>query len=154
MRASQVTRGREFVVAFDHGEDFFLSLQQFCTEHGVRSGYLPFFLGGFRSARLVGTCGPLESPETPLWESVEVRCLEVLGTGTLAWDPENGRVAPHIHVSAGLKGEAADGRTSHLLGAEVQFINELVVVEIVGPELTRRVSPDLYDVPLLGFTDD
>lgn len=58
-------------------------------------------------------------------------------------------------MAAGLKGASADGRVSHLLGATVQFICEIPVVETVGdetgPALTRRRAPELYDVPLLGF---
>ncbi|MBV9022964.1 MAG: DNA-binding protein [Streptomycetaceae bacterium] len=153
MRVTQVTRGREFVVAIDHGEDFFTALNTFCTEHGVRCGYIPTFLGGFSSARLVGSCEPLQNPEAPLWEHIEVHALEALGTGTLAWDPEKDCLAPHIHVSAGVKSASADGRTSHLLDATVQFIAELVIVEIAGPNLTRPRLPSLFNVPLLTFDE-
>ncbi|MEO3858421.1 DUF296 domain-containing protein [Acrocarpospora sp. B8E8] len=153
MRATQFTRGREFVVAFDHGEDFFTSLEKFCAEHAIRAGYLPAFVGGFSSAKLVGTCGPLENPEAPLWDHIEVKTLEALGGGTLAWDPDRDCLAPHIHVSTGLKEDSADGRTSHLLAAQVQFIAELIIVEIAGPSLTRPRQPSLFDVPLLTFDE-
>ncbi|MEV7465342.1 PPC domain-containing DNA-binding protein [Streptomyces kronopolitis] len=151
MRSTKITRGREFVLAIDHGEDFFDALEKFCTENEVRSGYIPTFVGGFRRARLVGTCGAMDNPEAPLWDAVEVQTLEVIGGGTLAWDTERDRLAPHIHVSAGLKEASADGRTSHLLAAEVQFITELLVVEIAAPALTRPRLGSLYDVPLLTF---
>ncbi|MGP4111604.1 PPC domain-containing DNA-binding protein [Streptomyces sp. 4N509B] len=154
MRATQFVKGREFVVAFDDGEEFFPALEAFCAEHGVRSGYIPVFLGGFRSARLVGTCGPLEDPDAPLWESVQVEFLEACGSGTLAWDPDDDCLAPHIHLSAGLKGDNAHGRTSHLLEGVVQFINELVVVEVVQPDLLRPRRADLYNVPLLTFAEE
>ncbi|MDT0310447.1 DUF296 domain-containing protein [Streptomyces sp. DSM 44917] len=151
MRATQIVRGREFVLAIDHGEDFFTALHTFCAEREVRAGYLPAFVGGFRSARLVGSCRPLENPDAPLWDSVEVECLEALGGGTLAWDPDTDRIAPHIHVTTGLKADSAHARTSHLLGAQVQFIAELIVVEIAQPEFTRPRVRSLYDVPLLTF---
>ncbi len=150
MRAAQIVRGREFMVAMDHGEDFFESLEKFCTDKEVRSGYISF-IGGFRRARLVGTCEPMENPEAPLWDHVDVATLEVLGSGTLAWDADNDRLAPHIHVSAGVKEASADGRTSHLLGATVQFITEMIVTEIAEPTLTRPRLASLYDVPLLTF---
>lgn len=153
MRATQITKGREFAVAIDHGEEFFPALKKFCAEYGIKSGYIPTFIGGFRSARLVGTCEPLKNPDAPLWDEVEVHTLEALGSGTLAWDTANDRLAPHIHVSAGVKAQAADGRTSHLLGATVQFIAELIVVEITAPAMTRPRIADLYDVPLLTFGD-
>lgn len=154
MRAAPLTRGREFVLALEHGEDFFTSLHTFCAEHGVRAGYIPTFIGGFRSARLVGSCKPLDNPEAPLWDSVEVESLEALGGGTLAWDAESNRVAPHIHVTTGLKAQSAEGRTSHLLDAQVQFIAELVIVEVTSPNLTRPRLPSLHNVPVLAFDQD
>ncbi|WP_327309851.1 DUF296 domain-containing protein (plasmid) [Streptomyces sp. NBC_01298] len=153
MRATEISIGRRFAVAFDHGEEFFEALDAFCRESGVRAGSITF-IGGFSRARLVGTCGPLKSPERPLWEEIEVETLEVLGSGTLAWDAENDRVAPHIHVSAGLKADSADGRTSHLLGATVQFVTELAIEEWASPVVTRKRIPDLYDVPLLTFEQE
>ena len=153
MRSAQISTGRKFVLALDHGEDFLGALERFCLDNDVRAGYLPTFVGGFRHARLVGTCGPMDNPNAPLWDAVEVATLEALGGGTLAWDTERDRPAPHIHVSAGLKQNSADARTSHLLAAEVQFIAELIVIEITTPTLTRPRRPSLYDVPLLTFDE-
>ncbi|MFI8089173.1 PPC domain-containing DNA-binding protein [Streptomyces sp. NPDC086080] len=155
MRFAQVRTGRQFVLALDHGEDFLGGLTQFCADQGIRAAYLPTFVGGFRAARLVGSCGPLADPEAPLWEEITVETLEALGGGTLAWDSEKNCLAPHIHVAAGLKAKSAEGRVSHLLDATVQFICEIPIVEVVddsdGPALMRRRSADLYDVPLLAF---
>ncbi|MFD3662873.1 PPC domain-containing DNA-binding protein [Streptomyces sp. NPDC058659] len=155
MRHAQVRPGRQFVLALDHGEDFLEGLTQFCAEQDIRAGYIPTFVGGLRSARLVGSCEPLADPEAPLWEEITVEVLEALGGGTLAWDTEKDCLAPHIHVAAGIKGKSAEGRVSHLLGAKVQFICEIPIVEVVGdvegPAMTRRRRPELYDVPLLGF---
>ncbi|GLX22533.1 PPC domain-containing DNA-binding protein [Streptomyces lavendulae] len=155
MRFTQVRTGRQFVLALDHDEDFLRGLAKFCEDQDIRSGYIPTFVGGFRSARLVGSCEPLANPEAPLWEEVTVETLEALGGGTLAWDPDKNCLAPHIHVAAGIKGAGAEGRVSHLLGATVQFICEIPIIEVLGdaegPALTRRRDPSLYDVPLLGF---
>jgi predicted DNA-binding protein with PD1-like motif len=150
-RSAELTIGRTFGLVLDHGDDFFNSLERFCAENGLRSGYLPGFLGAFRQARLVGTCGPVEDPEAPVWDDVTVECVEVVGTGTIAWDLESNSFAPHIHVATGLKTESAHGRTSHLLEAEVQFVNEIIVVEVVKPTFARPRQADLYDVPLLTF---
>ncbi|MFP8903093.1 PPC domain-containing DNA-binding protein [Streptomyces atacamensis] len=158
MRYAQVHSGRRFVLALDHGEDLLEGITRFCADQDVRAGYIPTFVGGLRSARLVGTCEPLTDPEAPLWEEITVETLEALGGGTLAWDTEKDCLAPHIHVAAGIKGKSAEGRVSHLLGATVQFICEIPIVEVVsnteGPALTRRRNADLYDVPLLGFGTD
>jgi predicted DNA-binding protein with PD1-like motif len=154
MRAAQTDPGRTFTVALDHGEDFHQGLAEFCARHHVRSGSVTF-LGGLRQARLVGTCGPLAEPDQPLWDEVTVDHLEALGHGTLAWNTETDAPAPHIHLTAGLKADSAHARTSHLLGATVQFICELTVVEysdIDGrPALQRRTTTALPGVPLLHF---
>lgn len=153
MRIVQVRSSWQFVPALDHGKDFLDGLTWFCEEQGIRSGYVTTFVGGFRSARLVGSCGPLADPEAP--REITVETLEALGGGTLAWDLESDCLAPHIHVAAGIKGASADRRVSHLLGAKVQFTCEIPIVEVVGdapgPELMRRRDPNLYAVPLLGF---
>ncbi|MFJ9693146.1 PPC domain-containing DNA-binding protein [Kitasatospora sp. NPDC101183] len=151
MRASELTLGRNFGVTFEHGEDFFDALAEFCKEHDVQQGYIPMFIGAFSEAEIVGTCDGLTHPEQPLWDRTRVEFVEALGGGTLAHDPTTGLVLPHIHLAAGLKGDNADGRTSHLLNARVQFLSELLIVEVAGPTMTRPRNPALYDVPLLTF---
>lgn len=148
-RSSEVTLGRTIVAVFDHGEDFYTALHHVCTEHNIRQGYIPTFIAGFASADLVGTCERLDNPQAPVWSKVQLSNIEALGGGTLAWDPIEDRLAPHIHVTVGLKEYSATGHTSHLLAATVQFLTELTIVEIVSPTMTRRKNSDLYDVPLL-----
>jgi predicted DNA-binding protein with PD1-like motif len=153
MRATELMTGRQFAVALDHGEDFFGALESFCAQHGIRAGYIPLFIGGFRTARLIGTCKPPADPEAPVWDEIEVELLEAVGAGTIAWDTAGDRLAPHVHVTTGLRTDAAHARTSHLFGAQVQFITELVIVEILSPTLTRPRVPEMYDAPLLSFPD-
>jgi hypothetical protein len=40
---------------------------------------------------------------------------------------------------------------SHLLLARAQFLTEMLVVEILTPEMTRPKDHRLYDVPLITF---
>ncbi|MGW0731808.1 PPC domain-containing DNA-binding protein [Streptomyces sp. NPDC002851] len=151
MRAHELTIGRTFGVTFDHGEDFFDALSAFCSSNGVRQGYIPSFIGAFAEAEIVGACGKLDDPDAPVWDKTYITNVEAFGAGTLAHDPDTGTLLPHIHVSAGLKAQAADSRTSHLLNAKVQFLSELLVVEVESPTMTRPRNPQLYDVPLLTF---
>ncbi len=69
----------------------------------------------------------------------------------MAYDEAAGRVAPHIHVAVGCKEHSATGHTSHLLGATVQFLTEMLIIEVTHPAMRRTPAPDLYDVPLLQF---
>jgi hypothetical protein len=109
------------------------------------------FLAGFSHAGVVGTCDKPDDPGAPVWSRVHLSNVEALGCGTLAYDPEHERVLPHIHTSLGEKERSALGRTSHLLDATVQFLVEMLLVEVLAPTMTRPRNPNLYDVPLLTF---
>ena len=151
MRSRALTLGRTFAVVFDHGEDFFTALATFCQENGVRQGYVPAFIAGFSDVQIVGTCEKVDDPNAPVWTKVHLTNVEAFGGGTLAYDEANDRVAPHIHVSVGLKEHSATGHTSHLLAATVQFLTEMLVIEVTAPDMRRVPQPDLYNVPLLQF---
>ncbi|GGL42326.1 PPC domain-containing DNA-binding protein [Planomonospora parontospora] len=151
MRSHELTTGRTFAVTFAPGEDFFETLDAFCRENEIRQGYIPMFIAAFRDVQIVGTCEKPTDPEAPVWSHVHLENVEAFGGGTLAYDAASGRVLPHIHVSVGVKADAANGRTSHLLSAKVQFLVEMVVVEILAPTMTRVPDPGMYNVPLLTF---
>lgn len=152
MLSQELTTGRTFGVRFDPGESFFPALTQFCAQAGLRSGYIPMFLAAFASADIVGACDELDDPAAPVWTKVHLTNAEALGCGTIAWDEQNQQILPHVHSTLGLKERAADGYTSHLLAATIQFITEMIVVEVTTPVLTRFTDPDLYNVPRLSFT--
>lgn len=151
MRSYELSTGRTLAVAFDHGEDFFPALAGFCRDHGIRHGYIPMFIAGFSEVEIVGACEKLQDPNAPVWSKVHLTNVEALGAGTLAHDPETDSVLPHIHVSVGEKERSADGHTSHLLTATVQFLVEMVIVEVTTPVMTRPRNQALYDVPTLTF---
>ncbi|GAB1693438.1 PPC domain-containing DNA-binding protein [Krasilnikovia sp. M28-CT-15] len=151
MRSSELTIGRTFGVTFDHGEDFFPTLAAFCKAEGIRHGYIPMFLAAFAEAAIVGTCDKLEDPNAPVWSRVHLTNVEAFGCGTLAYDPEQDTITPHVHTTLGEKARSATGHTSHLLEARVQFLVEMLVVEVLSPTMTRPTHPELYNVPLLTF---
>jgi predicted DNA-binding protein with PD1-like motif len=151
MRSHELAIGRTFGLSFDHGEDLFGALGRFCREHNVRQGYIPFFLAGFSALRIVGTCEHVDDPVAPMRASVYLANVEAHGGGTIAYDPGQDTIIPHIHVSVGLKQNSATGYTSHLLEATVQLLTEMVVVEVLSPELRRRPDPGRYNLPILGF---
>lgn len=153
MRSQQVDIGRTFVVVFDHGEDFFTALDEFCRTNNVRQGVISSFIAGFSEVEIVGTCGKLENPQAPVWSAAHLTNVEALGGGTIAYDETEQRILPHIHVSVGLKEHSATAHTSHLLSAKVQFLTEMLLVEVSSPAMRRERDPDLYDVPLLRFGD-
>jgi predicted DNA-binding protein with PD1-like motif len=151
MRGAELTPGRTFGVAFDDGEDFYTALAEFCQANSIRHGYVPLFIAGFATVEVVGTCAKLEDPRAPVWTGVHLTNVEALGGGTIAYDDATDEILPHIHVSVGLKQHSATAHTSHLLGAQVQFLTEMVIVEVADPSMRRRANPDLYGIRLLQF---
>jgi predicted DNA-binding protein with PD1-like motif len=151
LHSAELTIGRTFGVTFDPGEDFFPTLSAFCRTKSIRHGYVPMFLAAFAEATIVGTCDKIEDPEAPVWNRVHLTNVEAFGCGTVAYDPERDDIAPHIHTTLGEKARSATGYTSHLLSAQVQFLVEMIVVEVISPAMTRPANPSLYDVPLLTF---
>jgi predicted DNA-binding protein with PD1-like motif len=152
MHSQQLTTGRTFGIRFDPGESFFPALEEFCTSHGIRYGYIPMFLAAFAEAEIVGACEKIENPAAPVWTRVHLTNAEALGCGTIAYDQDAGSIRPH--VTLGLKERAADGYTSHLLTARVQFLVEMILVEVTSPAMTRPADPALYDVPRLTFGNE
>src|SRR5213078_4633650 len=68
----------------------------------------------------------------PRHSSAYLTNVEELGGGTIAYVEAKDGIRPHIHVSVGLKAHSANGHTSHLLSAKVQFLTEMLFVEISG----------------------
>ena len=151
MHSHELTAGRTFGIRFDPGERFFSALEEFCVGHDIRQGYVPMFLAAFAEADVVGACDKLGDPGAPVWSRVHLTNAEALGCGTIAYDQQAGRIVPHVHVTLGLKERAAVGYTSHLLDACVQFLVEMILVEVTDPAMTRPADPALYDVPRLSF---
>jgi predicted DNA-binding protein with PD1-like motif len=151
MQANELTIGRTVGVTFGHGEDFFTALREACATTGIRQGYIPMFIAGLFEVKIVGACDRLDDPQAPVWSSVYLTNVEALGGGTLAYDQEQGTISPHIHITVGRKEQSGVGSTSHLLSAKVQFLTEMVIREVLSPQMRRVKNPDLYDVPLLDF---
>lgn len=151
MKSYELTTGRTFGVTFDHGDDFFTALTDFCQENRIHHGYIPMFIAGFAEAEIVGACEKIENPEAPVWSKVYLTGVEALGCGTIAWDPEAEKILPHIHTSLGEKARSATAHTSHLLRAKVQFLTEMLVVEVTSPTMMRPGNSSLHDIPILTF---
>jgi len=149
MRSHDLTPGRIIGVVFDHGDDFFTALADACRAHDIKQGYIPMFIAGLSTAKIVGTCQRLDNPDAPVWTHVDLTNAEALGGGTIAWDDTNQKILPHIHLTAGLKEHSATAHTSHLLDATVQFLTEMLIIEIDTPTMRRIPNTDLYDVPQL-----
>lgn len=149
MLSSEITVGRQFVAALQPGDDVMGAIVELCKEHGIEQGYLPVFFGAFTTVALIGTCHPIEDDDAPLPDSVHLTNVEGSGSGLIAASDDG--PLPHVHVSVGLKAYSATGYAGHLLSATVQYITELVVVEVLNPRMVRRPDAAARDMRTLAF---
>lgn len=146
MQHVQGELGRVFFVRFDHGEDLLQELQEFLTDHAVRTGII-HILGALREGMVV--TGPFEPvvPPVPREEWFEGG-WEILGTGTVL-PGEDGRPMVHIHSSIGRGMDTLTGCLRK--SARVYLVVEAVVIEIRAPGVERRPDDDLgVHLPHLG----
>ncbi|HSN59075.1 MAG TPA: DUF296 domain-containing protein [Clostridiaceae bacterium] len=137
---------------FEHGKDFLAELEEFCSTNDVKQGYVPFFSGDFSEIFIVGSCAKSENPSGPMLESkAYFENVETFGCGTIARDPITGQLLPHFHISVGSRLNAASASTSHFISGTVQFLIELIIVEVLSPNLVRTTDEDVYSLKLLDF---
>lgn len=151
MKSRQIRTGRRFCITFDHGREFISELEAFCRSNQVRQGYLPIFIAGFKDVELVEKNDNLGSADGPVWSTIRLTDVEAVGGGIVAWDEQQKRILPHLHVSVGLKDRSAAAHTSHLLSATVQFVSEIIFVEIVEPQLRRFNDPERFNISFLKW---
>lgn len=150
-RSAELQIGRTIGVTMDHGDEFMPTLNQLCEEREIKYGYIPLFIGAFKTATVAGTCQHADA-EAPMFDKhVDLDFVEVVGGGTIGFDTDAKKIQPHVHLSLGKRLHSADGITSHLFDATVQFLLEMVVVEVVTPSMTRPPNPDLFNLNLLTF---
>lgn len=152
MNASVLKLGRTFGITFEHGNDFLLELKKFCRENYVKQGYVSLFQGDFSELEIVGTCLKRENPEAPMLESkVYLENVEAMGFGTIAYDNEKNEISPHFHVSAGKRLSSGEGYTSHFIQGKVQFVMELIFVEVLSPSMERILDENTFNLKLLNY---
>lgn len=152
MISSELKQGRTFMARFEHGKDFMAELEEFCSKNDVKQGYVPFFSGDFSEIFIVGSCGKSEDPSGPMLESkAYFENVETFGCGSIARDPDTGQLRPHFHISIGSRLSAASASTSHFISGTVQFLIEMVIVEVLSPNLVRTTDDDVYGLKLLDF---
>jgi predicted DNA-binding protein with PD1-like motif len=144
MEVLQTGLGRLFLLKMAHGDDLLEEISHFAAAHQVRAAWL-FFLGALKQGHLV--CGPAAPtlPPRPVWQNFS-QGWEILGLGNLFWEDDVPKL--HLHGALG-KGEAA------LTGClrqenEVYLVAEILVLELIGPTVGRRLDPEL-GVSLLRF---
>lgn len=152
MLYSELKLGRTFGIRFEHGKDFMTELEEFCKINNIKQGYVPFFSGDFSEINIVGTCGKTENPQAPMLNSpAYFENVETFGCGTIACDKETGKILPHFHISIGSRLNSATAHTSHFISGKVQFLIEMVFVEVLSPSMERITDENVFNLKLLDF---
>lgn len=151
MISSELTPGRRIGVVLQPGDDVIPSIVAACGQHGIRQGYIPVFLGAFRSVRLIASDSPIADPEPPLPASVEVAYTEGTGSGSIVWNEATDAPHVHLHVAVGAKDAAGAAVAGHLLAATTHYVVELVIEEVLAPRFLRVADEAAHGLENLRF---
>ncbi len=137
MRVSQGRLDRVFVLRLEDGDIVPDCIERFASERGVNEAFCAL-LGGIGGGRLV--VGPEDrdaEPVIPMLETV-LNVHEAVAFGTI-FPGEQGVPTLHMHAALGRGNQTLTGCVRK--GIEVWKIAEVVILEIQGTELKRRVDP-------------
>ncbi|MDQ7785575.1 MAG: DNA-binding protein [Desulfomonilaceae bacterium] len=137
MKSSEGRLGRVFVLRLEDGDVIPDCIERFASEHAVEEGFCAL-LGGVGGGRLV--VGPEDRDAEPVVPMVEVltHVHEAVAFGTI-FPGKRGVPTLHMHAALGRENHALTGCVRK--GVEVWKIAEVVLLEIRGSGLKRRVDP-------------
>ncbi|QGY41404.1 DUF296 domain-containing protein [Pseudodesulfovibrio cashew] len=137
MQYSEGTIGRVFTLRLEDGERVPDVIEQFAKEHDIRCAHCTL-VGGIDSGELVvgpedGNAEVIKAVHLPITEA-----HEVAGVGTLFPD-EDGEPVLHMHAALGRDGKTRAGCVRP--GLDVWLVGEVVIMEILGTDMLRKVEP-------------
>ena len=136
--------GRIIAARLFEGEDLYESVEQIAKQENIKAAAV-LITGGFRKAKVV--VGPKEEKPkiVPNLRSFEGPG-EVLGVGTLYWDPAGPKL--HLHSAIGKGDQAIVGCPRE--GASTFLVLEVTIIEIENINGARKPDPG-SGVNLLSF---
>lgn len=138
MYVSEGKYGRVFVLRLEDGDSLPDCVERFAQDHGVERA-LCAMIGGIGGGHVVaGPEDPLTSPIVPILHAIE-SVHEAAAVGTI-FPGEDGTPKLHMHAALGRDGETRTGCVRP--GVDVWKIGEVIVLEIVGTAMRRRVDPE------------
>ena len=152
MQSAEATTGRRILVVLEPGDEVLGSLAEACQRHGIDQAVITTFSGALRHARIIAADHPAEDPEVPLPESVDVDYTEGVGSGTITRGADSVHTV-HVYVALGAKDRSGLAVAGHLLHGETHYVIEIVLDEILTPELTRATHPGSSGIPILRIVD-
>ena len=137
MKAAQGRIGRVFTLRLEDGDRVPDVIEEYAAGQGVVRGVC-FLIGGIAAGRVVvGPESPGASPVVPRVHALD-GVHEAAAVGTLFPD-EEGRPRLHMHAALGREDETRTGCVR--LGVDVWKLGEVVLLEIEGAPMVRRMDP-------------
>lgn len=146
MRSAELRDGRVFVLRLEEGEVLHESVEAFCRDNCILNATVTA-VGGVDAGSVY-----VSGPEYPIGDRIEpILCTldapcELTGTGTVFPD-EDGNPIMHMHGSMGREGISHTG--CFRVKMVVWLVMEVVIREMVGTGLVRKVSDNRIDAKLL-----
>jgi predicted DNA-binding protein with PD1-like motif len=136
MKDQECSLGRVFVLLLEEGDRVPETIEQFAEQKNVERA-LCLLLSSFKGGRLVsGVDEGKAKPVAPLTEHLQ-DIHEAAGIGTI-FPGEYGTPKLHMHAALGKEGSTRVGCIR--AGTEVWNIGEVVLLELVGTSMRRRVD--------------
>ncbi len=137
MRASQGRLGRVFVLRLEDGDVIPDCIERFASERGIGEAFCAL-LGGIGGGRLV--VGPEDRDAEPVIPMVQAfnNVHEAVAFGTI-FPGETGAPTLHMHAALGREDRVLAGCVRK--GIEVWKVAEVIILEIQGTRMRRRVDP-------------
>jgi predicted DNA-binding protein with PD1-like motif len=138
MQWTEASLGRVFVIRLEDKERIPEDIEEFAAARGLRAGFVAL-LGGIAKGKLI--VGPEDgqaSPVVPLGHVLD-GVHEAAALGTIFPD-EAGAPRLHMHAALGRDGKSRTGCVR--AGIEVWKVIEVVILEIQGADLVRKLDPE------------
>ena len=151
MKYTEARQGRIFVLRLEDGEIVHRTIETFAREKAITAAMLIAVGGVDRGSTLV--VGPEDGRDRPVapMQRILDNVHEIAGTGTLFPD-EEGLPMLHMHMACGREGMTTTGCIRS--GVATWQILEIILVELLDTNATRRLEPDLGFKLLVPGTSD
>lgn len=145
MKSAQGSMGRVFVLRLEDGDSLPGCIEEFARQNGIAGG-LVALVGGIGSGTLV--TGPQDGAAAHITPMLRLfsQVHEAAALGTLFPD-SSGHPRLHMHAALGRGDSALVGCIRQ--GIDVWKIAEVVILEITGSGMTRKLDP-AFNLELLS----
>jgi predicted DNA-binding protein with PD1-like motif len=150
MQYSQGTVGRVFVLRLSDGDRLPGAIEEFAAEHGVSQAFCALIGGADGGSQVVA--GPEDGavlPPNPMIATIR-GVHEAAAVGTIFPDAQ-GRPKLHMHAALGRGESTVTGCVR--AGVDIWKIGEVVILEIAGTDMVRRIDPQTGFELLTGKED-